>query len=326
MYVPGKCIVSSFNVLLMPDKRYTDQITCAYLYPITRYGYPPDIKNSAVHIAEMAAMGFRSIELEGIGEENIDYLHQHHSFISDELSKAGCVVPVLCVVLPQLSNPDAPKRSRALEYFEKGCRVASQLGATTVLDNGPLLPVKHPAGTAIQRHYGHGQSALPDLPGHLSWEKYWEGLVTTYQDACAIASTFNLGYHMHPCEGSLITTTDSFLYFSQAVNRSNLLFNLDTANQFYFKDNLALSLLRLSEKISYIHISDNSGDRVEHKVPGDGVIQWDLFFQTLRDIGFKGKFAIDIGGAETAIDDIKTAYLRCADWLEQKIKQYSLNN
>lgn len=310
----------------MPDKRYTDQITCAYLYPITRYGYPPDIKNSALHIAEMAAMGFRSIELEGIGEENIDYLLQHHSSIADAVSKAGCVVPVLCVVLPQLSSADPAKRAHALDYFEKGCKAAAHLGAAAVLDNGPLLPVKHPAGAAIQRHYGHGQAALPDLPAGISWEKYWNGLTKTYQDACAIASTFNLGYHMHPCEGSLITTTDSFLHFSQAVDRPNLLFNLDTANQFYFKDNLALSLLRLPGKISYIHISDNGGDRVEHKVPGDGAIEWDHFFQTLHDTGFNGKFAIDIGGAETGITDIKTAYLRCADWLEEKIKQYSLNN
>ncbi|HEY4153986.1 MAG TPA: sugar phosphate isomerase/epimerase [Puia sp.] len=310
----------------MNNQPYPDQITCAYLYPITKYGYPPDIRETVEHIGEMSAMGFRSIELEGIGEENILYLYRNHDRIGEELARTSCRVPVLCVVLPQLSGVDALQRARALELFEMGCSVAQRLGAGFVLDNGPLLPMQSPAGAPIRRHYAGDAQAVREILSGKSWEEYWHELVSTYREACGIAAKFNLGYYLHPCEGSLITGTDSFLHFSQAVNCGNLLFNLDTANQFYFKDNLQLSVLRLAGKTGYIHISDNSGLRVEHLVPGDGNIQWDLFFSALQDTGFKGRFAIDIGGAETHIPDIRKAFLRCADWLEEQLIRYSLNN
>ncbi|MBN9381404.1 MAG: sugar phosphate isomerase/epimerase [Chitinophagaceae bacterium] len=309
----------------MIHTRYPDKIACAYLYPITRYGYPPDIRQTISHISEMAALGFSSLELEGIGEENIHYLYKHSSDIADALANAGCKVPVLCVVLPQLGAVDAAERTRSLEYFEMGCEVARSLGAQAVLDNGPLLPLGYPRQTPIRRHYGEEQLAALSLPPTFSWYKYWHALVATFQEACGIAQRYQLTYDLHPCEGSLITDTDSFTLFATAVDRPNLLFNLDTANQFYFRDNLPLSVHRLVGKTRYIHLSDNTGSRVEHLVPGDGRIQWDAFFSALRDINFQGNFALDIGGAETPISDLQAAYGRAARWLQEKLETYSLN-
>ena len=309
----------------MTQPRYPDKIACAYLYPITRYGYPPDIRQTVSHISEMAAMGFSSLELEGIGEENIRYLHKHSHEIAETLADAGCKVPVLCVVLPQLGAVDDAERARSLEYFEMGCEAARNLGAQTVLDNGPLLPLGYPSDRPIRRHYGEEDLAELILPVSFSWDEYWHELVATFQKACAIAQRFQLTYDLHPCEGSLITGADSFTLFANAVNSPNLLFNLDTANQFYFKDNLPLSVHRLAGRANYIHLSDNTGHRVEHLVPGDGRIQWDPFFSALRDIGFQGRFALDIGGAETPITDLRAAYERAARWLQQKLETYSLN-
>ncbi|WEK34173.1 MAG: sugar phosphate isomerase/epimerase [Candidatus Pseudobacter hemicellulosilyticus] len=303
----------------MEHGRYSKQLTCAYLYPISKYGYPPNVEQTISYITEMAGMGFSSIELEGIGAENIRYLHRHSSSIREAVDKSGCVVPVYCVVLPQLSSPDQALQQQSLELFRLGCQTAQQLGASGVLDNGPLLPLEYPKNAPILRHYSADQLRLPT---GFNWDQYWTNLVSTYQEACAIAASYNLAYHMHPCEGSLITGTDSFLYFHQAVQRINLFFNLDTANQFYRKDDLALCITRLAGKISYIHVSDNGGQRVEHLVPGDGKIWWSGFFEALRETQFSGQLAIDVGGAESGINDIDEAYHRSADWLTQQIATY----
>ena len=123
------------------------------------------------------------------------------------------------------------------------------------------------------------------FPSDLDWGAYWSGLVETFRRACDIASGYGLTYLLHPCTGVLCATTDGFLHFSEAVQRENLRFNLDTANQFVQKDNLALSLRRLADKIDYIHISDNRGHRVEHLEPGKGAINWDVFFRELSPSG-----------------------------------------
>ncbi len=309
----------------METQQYSDKITCAYLYPITKYGYPPDVRNTVAYIDEMKSMGFTSMELEAIGEANVDYMFTHYPLIADKLASANCSVPVFCIVLPQLGSVDPAKQNKSLELFEKGCIIANGLGAKAVLDNGPLLPMEYPANAPIQRHYSKETLSRIGLPACFDWNNYWLSLTSTFQKACAIAANYNLSYHLHPCEGSLITGTESFLNFSASVNSDNLLFNLDTANQFYYKDNLPLSVLRLSKKINYIHISDNSGNLVEHLVPGDGRIDWDGFFETLSDINFKGNFAIDVGGAETNIADIRQAYIRSANWLSDKLSAWSLN-
>ncbi len=304
---------------------FTRQVTCAYLYPITLYGYPPDIRDTVKHIEEMARMGFRSVELEGIGPSNIQYLHQHQEAIGEALTRYDCSLPVLCLVLPQLGAADAARQAESLEWFEMGCEVAKKLGAEGVLDNGPLLPLEYPADAPILRHYSEELLNNLGLPAGFVWKDYQASLVNTFRKACNIAAKYKLLYHLHPCEGSLITTADSFMNFADAVNCPNLFFNMDTANQFYFRDNLPLCILRLAERISYIHISDNGGNKVEHLAPGDGNIYWNSFFEALQSVNFRGNFGIDVGGAESGISDMETAYLHSAIWLQENIKKYSLN-
>lgn len=309
----------------MNNHCYTEKITCAYLHTISKYGYPPDISKTTAHIKEMAALGFSSIELEGIGKANIEYLYTHKSEIAETLAAYKCTLPVLCIVLPDLGSIDPAKHCEALELFEMGCEIATCLGAPAVLDNGPLINFGRQENGPIKRHYSQEYLMRSGVNKSFEWSDYWRDLVFTYQQACRIAAKYNLAYHMHPCDGSLITTTDSFINFANAVNCPNLLFNLDTANQYYFKDNLTLSLLRLADRINYIHISDNKGYRVEHLVPGDGYIDWELFFSTLQKINYKGHFAIDVGGDETGIANIDEAYKRTAIWLQEQINNYSLN-
>jgi sugar phosphate isomerase/epimerase len=297
-------------------------ISCAYLYIISRYGYPPPISDTAKHIGEMAALGFSSIELEGIGKDNIQYLFKNRQVIKDALEKHGCSVPVFCVVLPQLgADLNVTERAEVLELFEMGCETAYFFGAEGVLDNGPLLPLQYPADMPVMRHYsGPEIDILRPLPA-AKWEQYWGQLTETYRTVCEVAASYMLDYHLHPCEGSLTVSTDSFLQFAQAVNAPNLMFNLDTANQFLIRDNLPLSMIRLKDKVKYIHISDNTGIRGGHLPPGEGNINWEVFFSVLREIDFKGKLAIDVGGAETPIADIDKAYTQTASWLRKRVAQ-----
>ncbi|PZR26615.1 MAG: xylose isomerase [Citrobacter freundii] len=301
------------------------RITCAYLYPITLYGYPPDIRQTVDHIREMAEMGFSSIELEGIGAGNIAYLYHHQDEIGEALHKYDLALPVLCLVLPQLGSTDASLRRKSLELFEMGCKVAQKLGAAGVLDNGPLQPFEYPVDAPIQRHYTDELLNQLQLPAGFEWKAFQQDICQTFKKACDIAAAHHLVYHLHPCEGSLITTADSFINFANDVNKPNLFFNMDTANQFFFRDNLPLSLLRLADKISYIHISDNRGSKVEHLAAGDGSIHWDSFFAALKAVNYQGDFGIDVGGAESGIEDLREAYLRSASWLQDQLNKYSLN-
>jgi len=297
---------------------FHEDIVACYLYIITKHGYPPDATKSIGHLHELKDLGYQSIELEGIREEHLEGVYTRRQQIREEADSLGLKIPVFCVVLPGLSSADTKERERNLKLFEKGCEAAASLGSDSVLDNAPIPPWKFPNDIPITRHYDEEVLSNATIPGWLDWKKYHEGLVDTYQTACDIASRKNLSYQLHPCYGALVNSTDAYLLFSNAVKRDNLRFNLDTANQYFMKDNLFLSLIRLKDQIDYIHVSDNGGERIEHMAPWDGQIPWDQFFEMLDRIDYKGKFGIDVGGAESNVPDLGAAYRSSAEWLSDK--------
>ncbi len=299
------------------DSFHKDIVAC-YLYIITKHGYPPAAADSTKHLNELKDLGFQSIEMEGIREEHLDGVHSLRKRIRTKADTLGLNIPVFCIVLPGLSSPDLEERERNLRLFEKGCEVAESLGATAVTDNAPLPPWQFPGEIPVTRHYDEEVLANATIPGGLDWQRYWDGLVETYRNACDIAAAKQLSYQLHPCYGALVNSTDAYLLFAESVQRDNLRFNLDTANQFFMKDNLFLSLIRLKDHVDYIHLSDNRGVKMEHLAMGDGHIQWDRFFETLDRIDYRGLFGIDVGGAESDVADLDSAYRSSAMWLTEK--------
>jgi sugar phosphate isomerase/epimerase len=299
-------------------KRFHEDIVACYLYTITKHGYPPLAKDATKHLDEFAELGFTSIELEGIRKEHLNGMFAQRHKLKEKADQLGLKVPVFCTVLPGLCSADAREREENLEQFAKGCQVAVALGSKIVLDNAPIPPWQFPQGIPVTRHYDDEVLSAASIPADLKWEVYWEVLVETFRQVCDIAASHHLNYELHPCHGALVNSTDAYLLFAEAVKRDNLKFTLDTANQYFLKDNLFLSLLRLSDHIDYIHISDNGGGRVEHLAVDDGTTHWDRFFETLDRVGYKGMFGIDVGGAESDVPDLDAAYRDAAFWLESK--------
>lgn len=299
-------------------KRFHKDIVAAYLYTITKHGYPPNAGDASTHLDEFAKLGFTSIELEGIRKEHLNGVFAQKDELKEKADSLGLKVPVFCTVLPGLCSADEKERLENLEQFARGCEIASALGSRIVLDNAPIPPWKFPEGIPVTRHYDDEVLSAASIPAELNWDVYWEALVETFRQVCDIAASFQLSYHLHPCHGALVNSTDAHLLFAQAVKRDNLKFNLDTANQYFLRDNLFLSLLRLHEHIDYIHISDNGGSKVEHLAVGEGSIHWDRFFETLDRVNYKGIFGLDIGGAESHVPDLDAAYRDAASWLESK--------
>lgn len=301
-------------------RRFDPRIVACYLYPITRYGYPPPAEGSARYLEELASLGFRSIELEGIHAPHLRAMHAIRGDLRRTLDRLEVEVPYYCVVLPGLASADPATRAANLELFELGCATARDLGAKGVLDNGPLPPYAFPGDLPVVRHYDEDVLARAGLPPSLDWPRYWRDLVATYRDACDVAARYGLDYLIHPAIGVLCATTDGFLHFRAAVDRPNLRFNLDTANQFLARDHLPLALVRLADHVDYVHVSDNRGVKPEHLPIGAGVIDWDVFFATLDRIGYRGAFGVDVGGAESGVADLDRAYVDAAAFLEARLR------
>jgi len=299
------------------NNKISDRIVCAFLYSITKYGYPPKASKTLTFIDEMVELGFSAIELEGIREDHLLEVYEMRKSIAQKIKDENLSVPYFCAVLPGLASSHEKIRNEQLELFEKACEIAASFGSLGILDNAPLPPFQFPEDIPIVRHYDEDVLNAAYLPRDLSWTHYWDQLVDTYRTACAIAKNYDLNYVMHPAVGVLSSTTDGFLHFHDAVKMDNLRFNLDTANQFVMKENLSLAMRRLKDHVDYIHVSDNGGLKVEHLAIGAGKIRWDVFFETLDVIGFQGHIGIDIGGSESAVEDLDSAYIEAAAYISK---------
>ncbi|MFT7035426.1 MAG: sugar phosphate isomerase/epimerase [Cyclobacteriaceae bacterium] len=300
--------------------KISDRIVCAFLYSISKYGYPPKASEMLIFIDEMVDLGFSSIELEGIREDHLLEVYEMRKVIAKKIRDENLSVPYFCGVLPALASLDEKIRNEQLGLFEKACEIAASFGSLGILDNAPLPPFQFPEDIPIVRHYDEDVLNAAYLPKDLSWTNYWDQLVDTYRTACTIAKGFNLNYVMHPAVGVLSSTTDGFLHFHDSVKMDNLRFNLDTANQFVMKENLSLAMRRLKDHVDYIHVSDNGGLKVEHLAMGEGEIRWDVFFETLDVIDFKGHIGIDIGGSESEVQDLDSAYIEAAAFVSKHWK------
>lgn len=294
-----------------------DRIACAFLYAITKHGYPPPASQMKKYIDEMVALGFDSIELEGIHEEHLSAVYSDRENIKAKLADMGVKVPYFCAVLPKLSSLDPAVQNEQINLFRMGCEIAELWGAEGILDNAPLPPYQFDGKVPVVRHYD--QTTFSQAKFSTNWEEYWAHLVKTYQGLCDIAMDHGLTVQVHPAEGLIANSTDGFLLFSAEVQRDNLKFNFDTANLFAQKENLPLALIRLKDHVDYIHVSDNGGLRYEHLAIGAGQINWPLFWEAVHRIGFKGKIGVDIGGAESAVEDLDTAYNEAFEHIYQHL-------
>jgi sugar phosphate isomerase/epimerase len=292
------------------------KITCCYLYPITKYGYPPDANNTLKYIQEMSSLGFSSIELEGIRSEHLLKVHSMSRDIKKNIKEMNVDISYFCAVLPGLSSLDEKEVNKNLALFEMGCETALLLGAKGILDNAPLPPYQFPSEIPVTRHYQENTLHYANLPRGFNWKAFNDRLINTFRTLCDIANRFNLTYQLHPAIGVMASTTDGFLKFYNEVKRDNLRFNFDTANLFVQKEVLHLSLYKLKGLVDYIHVSDNGGLHVEHLPIGKGKIIWDKFFEALDATGFDGCFGIDIGGDESKVDNLDISYKQAAVFLE----------
>jgi len=88
------------------------------------------------------------------------------------------------------------------------------------------------------------------------------------------------------------------------VKNDNLGIVLDTAHLHAQKEILPLSVEKLKDKISYLHVADNDGKVNEHLAVGKGTIDWEGVFLALKKHDFDGYVGIDVGRINNLEDEV----------------------
>lgn len=167
------------------------------------------------------------------------------------------------------------ERSWAIEHYKEVCDLGADLGAEIVLYIGGWRVF----GTAREEALKWSAQALAAIAEHAEQR----GL------RVAVEPT--------PADSNLIETADDAVELAQDVGLSNIGVMLDTFHILYRNEVMADYVYRMSELLIHTHFADHG-----RAAPGDGGAEFGPVASALKDVGYEGYIAMEIGFNRRDID------------------------
>lgn len=289
------------------------RIGCCWLYAISKYGYPPSLPDSHRAIQEMAALGFKHVELEGVGEENLRAVHEERKALKQRCDDLGVTVVNFCPVLPDLVHPEKAKRFHALDLFKLAVEDATFFGCEMIQTDSYPPPVEFIGETPYRSGIRYGEQYRVKIDPAFKWEDVWSWLTDSIGACTDEANRASLKFCLEPRVGEIVSNTDALLRLMDAVDADNFGAILDTAHQHAQKEILALSVEKLGSRVHAVHAADNDGQTNQHRAIGRGTVDWENLLQGLQKHGFSGPVMIDVADGQ----DLDAQYRESKAALEQ---------
>ncbi len=287
------------------------RIGLTYLYAIFRYGYPHGLEEALHSILEVRRLGFRFLEMEGLGRELLHDLYDKRQELLRVTRDAGVHVHNFCVVDPDLVSLDAGTRARALDGFRMGAEIAAMLESETLHLASYAPPVEYIGAKPYQLDstagYTFADGCRIRIPDDFGWNLVWDALVESSRSCADIAAGYGKTVIMEPRVGETICSVDSLLRLIHDVDRPNFKANFDTGHFSAQRENVVLALTKLWGSFANIHVSDNDPVNLDHLPIGEGTIDWPEFFRVLGRLGYNGYLGLDFGLRDTLVADYRSS-------------------
>ena len=299
------------------------RIVASWMYAISKYGYPPSVEDTYRAITELAGMGMRHIELEGLaslgtGDMNIDEVYDARREIRRCCLDSGVEVVCFYGILPDLVSLDRARRESAHELFAKAVEIAAELSCDFAATDSFVPPLDYGEIRPYTGEMAYGKEFVARIPEDFEWQEQWKVLVDSFRRCAERSAQYGLRFVVEPRVGEMISNTDALIAVIDAVDHPAFGGILDTGHQHAQKELLPLSVEKLGGRLFYVHASDNDGRDNHHLAVGDGTIDWEGLFMALKKNGYAGDVAVDIGN----VPDLTGAMVRSKEALEQLARTY----
>ncbi len=175
-----------------------------------------------------------------------------------------------------LCSPVSSIRKDSVEYIKSSIEVSLLLGCRKV----SLCPGR----TLFGQGYRHGMVQLNQSLNELVDYAVKKDVLLLLEPA-------------HMFESDLVLTVEDGVRLIEEQKYRNLGIALDTGHCHVNRESLTDSLLMLKQKNIpfHIHLDDNNGLSDQHKIPGEGTINFIPFFRTLSETDYKGFLTVELG-------------------------------
>jgi len=296
------------------------KLSCCWLYAITKYGYPPSLADTFRVLAEMKALGFENVELEGVRRDNLMAVYAQRQELKEYCDGEGLKVINFCPVLPDSVSLNRKAREESWSLFKRGIEIAKFFGCATIQGDSFTPQLRFGGDSPYKEGISYGRHFTIEIDPAFRWQRQWDVMVESFSFMTQEAKKVGLRFCVEPRVGELLSNTDAILRMMDTLNDDNFGAVLDTAHLNAQKEILALSVEKLGKRIFYVHAADNDGNVNDHVATGRGTVDWDGVFQGLKKHGFSGYLAVDVG----MVPDIDAQYRESLEFLKAKASQYGL--
>jgi len=246
-------------------------------------------------IRRTAAAGFEGIDIWGgrphayrndLSEREILALRQ---LLQDQGLAVASFIPAQFRYPSSLCSPNETIRRDSVRYIQDSIETAAALGA-------PIVSV-------CPGHTLYGQSR----------EDGMERLSESLWAITAFATRHTMRVAIEPAdkyETDLLPTCADTLALVEKLGYENLGVLLDNGHAQVVGESSVHAVQLLGDRLFHVHIDDNNGLRDQHVVPGDGVFDFLPFVAALREAGYDGYLAAELGWDYT-VDPDPAARLTC---------------
>jgi len=297
------------------------KLSITYMITILKYGYPPTMEQDLKSLEHIGRLGFRYVEMEGLGREKAAILKNNIALYKKGLSDNGLHVHNFCSVDPEIMSLDPKKRLAAYDHFKEIAEVGCELGTETLHMASYAPPVEYIGRRPYQLDgddYEFGTKSRVYIPDGFCWQEVWDVVVESTRFCAEYAKSLGKIIIMEPRIGEVICSVDSMLRLLSDVNCDALKANFDTGHFSAQREDVCLALKKLEGKYANIHLADNDPKDFEHIPLGEGTIDWEEFFRILINDGYDGYLGLDLGAKDDK--QLEEWLFRCRDYADAVVR------
>ncbi|MCC7355041.1 MAG: sugar phosphate isomerase/epimerase [Anaerolineae bacterium] len=239
-------------------------------------------------IRRTAAFGYDGIDVWGgrphayRGDRSPEDLRQVRALLDECGLAVPSFIPAQFRYPTSLCSPIDAIRHDSIRYIEAGIETARALGSRVV--------------SVCPGHTLHGQGV----------EDGWARLADSLKRLSDYAARRFMRVALEPAdryETDLVQNVEQAHRLLQDVGSDSLGIVFDVGHSQIVGDDPATAVRALGPALFHVHIDDTHGQRDDHLVPGQGIIDFGSFFAALKDVGYSGFLAAELSFNYTIAPD-----------------------
>ncbi|MGO9643723.1 MAG: sugar phosphate isomerase/epimerase family protein [Candidatus Bathyarchaeia archaeon] len=228
-------------------------------------------------IRQTAELGYDAIEIDANRPHMLpeDYPSEERRGIVSLINSTGVKVAAVAAFNGtaqwHFTNPNKRVRLSTIDHVKQCVDLASDLKApiVEVVSGSPLIE-------------GVGE------------KEAWHWLHGGLQECAEYAKSSGIIIGLEPEPDNVISNSRLADAIIREVGSSNLRFLLDIGHLNVVKENISQAVRKMKDNLAHVHIHDNDSTRDQHRIPGDGKIDFVSIINALRDIGYSGYLTVEL--------------------------------